>query len=65
MQNLKAVTMGVVASMQCFWSIMANPATHRPERTILVSCVLWRWGVAIRERERGGGGVNKRAKLNM
>jgi hypothetical protein len=26
-QNLKAVTMGVVASIEFFWSIMANPAT--------------------------------------
>jgi hypothetical protein len=27
MQNLKAVTMGVVASIEFFWPSMANPAT--------------------------------------
>jgi hypothetical protein len=26
MQNLKVVAMGVVASIEFFWSIMANPA---------------------------------------
>jgi hypothetical protein len=29
MQNLKAVTMGVVASIELFWSIMANPAIDK------------------------------------
>jgi hypothetical protein len=38
MQNLKAMTMGVVASIEFFWSVMANPAII-VNGTAAVSCL--------------------------